>query len=140
MILQRFKFFFFEFLELISLIRLSYSSNNITISMTICVEVRIFSQFCLLHEMLHNFINLGVQLFYFIFFLDCHQLWISTFLKRWMLSFLSIYIYFALIVYSWLKFTLITKLFLFLFPYFSHEDMNFYISERHHCSNARARY
>jgi hypothetical protein len=33
--------------------------------MTICVEVRIFFQFCLLHEMLHN---LGVQLFYFILF------------------------------------------------------------------------
>jgi hypothetical protein len=33
--------------------------------MTICVEVRIFSQFCLLHEMLHN---LGVQLLYFISF------------------------------------------------------------------------
>jgi hypothetical protein len=40
--------------------------------MTIRVEVRIFSQFCLLHEMLHN---LGVQLLYFIlFFLNCHQL------------------------------------------------------------------
>jgi hypothetical protein len=36
--------------------------------MTICIEVRIFSQFYLLHEMLHN---LGVQLLYF-FFLDCH--------------------------------------------------------------------
>jgi hypothetical protein len=43
--------------------------------------------------MLHN---LGVQLLYFIFsfFLDCHQLWISTFFERWMLTFLSIYIYF----------------------------------------------
>jgi hypothetical protein len=39
-----------------------------------------------------------------------------------------------------LKFTLITKLFLFLFPYFSHEDINFYISERYHCNNAGARY
>jgi hypothetical protein len=57
-ILQRSRFFV-EFLELISLIGLSYSSNNVTsnnvtISMTICVEVKIFSQFCLLHEMLHN--------------------------------------------------------------------------------------
>jgi hypothetical protein len=57
-----------------------------------------------------------------------------------MLTFLLIYIYFALIIYSLLKFTLITKLFLFLFPYFSHDDMNFYISERYHRSNARARY
>jgi hypothetical protein len=57
-----------------------------------------------------------------------------------MLTFLSIYIYFVLIMYSRLKFTLITKLFLFLFPYFSHEDMNFYISERYHRSNERARY
>jgi hypothetical protein len=64
LILQQFRFFA-EFLELILLIRLSYLSNNITISMTICVEVRIFSQFCLLYEMLHN---LGVQLFYFAFF------------------------------------------------------------------------
>jgi hypothetical protein len=40
--------------------------------MIICVEVRIFSQFYLLHKMLYN---LGVQLLYFIlFFLDCHQL------------------------------------------------------------------
>jgi hypothetical protein len=40
--------------------------------MTIHVEVRIVSQFCLLHEMLHN---LGVQFLYFVFFfLDCHQL------------------------------------------------------------------
>jgi hypothetical protein len=38
--------------------------------MTIRVEVKNFSQFCLLHEMLHN---LGVQLLYF-FFLDYHQL------------------------------------------------------------------
>jgi hypothetical protein len=53
LILQRFKFFI-EFLELISLNGLSYSSNNITISMTICVEIRIFSQFYLLYEMLHN--------------------------------------------------------------------------------------
>jgi hypothetical protein len=44
LILQWFKFFV-EFLELISLIGLSYSSNNVTISMIICVEVRIFSQF-----------------------------------------------------------------------------------------------
>jgi DNA integrity scanning protein DisA with diadenylate cyclase activity len=64
MILQRFRFFI-EFLELISLIGLSYSSNNIIISMTICVEVRIFSQFYLLHEMLHN---LGIKLLYFVFF------------------------------------------------------------------------
>jgi hypothetical protein len=64
MILQRFRFFV-EFLELISLTGLSYSSNNITISMIICVEIRIFSQFCLLHEMLHNF---EVQLLYFISF------------------------------------------------------------------------
>jgi hypothetical protein len=42
LILQRSKYFV-EFLELISLIGLSYSSNNITISMTICVEVRILS-------------------------------------------------------------------------------------------------
>jgi hypothetical protein len=55
-----------------------------------------------------------------------------------MLTFLSIYIYFALIMYSWLKFTLITKLF--LFPYFLDEDMNFYISKRYHRSNARAIY
>jgi hypothetical protein len=53
LILQR-SDIFIEFLELITLIGLSYSSNNITISMTICVEVRIFSQFYLLHEMLHN--------------------------------------------------------------------------------------
>jgi hypothetical protein len=33
--------------------------------MTICVEIRIFSQFYLLHEMLHN---LGVQLLYFVSF------------------------------------------------------------------------
>jgi hypothetical protein len=40
--------------------------------MTICVEVRIVSQFCLLHKMLHN---LEVQLFYFILFLlNYHQL------------------------------------------------------------------
>jgi hypothetical protein len=51
-----------DFLELISLMWLSYSSNNVTISMTICVEVRIFSQFCLLYEILHN---LAVQLLYF---------------------------------------------------------------------------
>jgi hypothetical protein len=78
-----------QFLELISVIGLSYSSNNITISMIICVEVIILSQFWLLHEMLHN---LGVQLLYFIliFFLDCHQLWILTFLKFWMTIFLSI--------------------------------------------------
>jgi hypothetical protein len=56
--------FFIEFLELILLIGLSYSSNNLTIFMTIYIEVKIFSQFCLLHEMLHN---LGVQLLYFIF-------------------------------------------------------------------------
>jgi hypothetical protein len=54
LILQPFRFFVVEFLELISLIGLSYSSNNVTISMTICVEVRFFFQFCLLHEMLHN--------------------------------------------------------------------------------------
>jgi hypothetical protein len=53
LILQR-SDIFIEFLELITLIGLSYSSNNVTISMTICVEVRIFSQFYLLHEMLHN--------------------------------------------------------------------------------------
>jgi hypothetical protein len=41
LILQRFRFFI-KFLELISLIGLSYSSNNVTIFMTICVEVRIF--------------------------------------------------------------------------------------------------
>jgi hypothetical protein len=117
---------------------LSYLSNNATISMTICVEVRNFSQFCLLHEMLHN---LGVRLLYFVsFFLNCHQLWILILFKRWMLTFLSIYIYFTLIMCLWLKFTLITKLFLFLFPYFSHEDMNFYISERYHRSNARTKY
>jgi hypothetical protein len=46
--------FFVKFLELISVIGLSYSSNNIIISIAICVEVIIFSQFCLLHEMLHN--------------------------------------------------------------------------------------
>jgi hypothetical protein len=62
LILQRSRFFV-EFLELISLIGLNYLSNNVIISMTICVEVRIFSQFCLLHEVLHN---LGVQLLYFI--------------------------------------------------------------------------
>jgi hypothetical protein len=56
--------FFIEFLELILLIGLSYSLNNLTIFMTIYIEVKIFSQFCLLHEMLHN---LGVQLLYFIF-------------------------------------------------------------------------
>jgi hypothetical protein len=89
------------------------------------LKLEFFFQFCLLHEMLHN---LRVQLLYFTsFFLNYHQLWISTFLKRWMLTFLSVYIYFTLIMYSWLKFTLITKLFLFLFPYFSHEYMNFYI-------------
>jgi hypothetical protein len=33
--------------------------------MIICVKVRIFSRFCLLHEMLHN---LGVQLLYFLSF------------------------------------------------------------------------
>jgi hypothetical protein len=64
LILQWFRFFV-EFLELILLIGLSYSSNNITISMTICVEVKIFSQFYLLHEMLHS---LGAQLLYFISF------------------------------------------------------------------------
>jgi hypothetical protein len=64
LILQRYRFFI-EFLELISLIGLSYSSNNIIISMTICVEDRIFFHFYLLHEMLHN---LGVQLLYFISF------------------------------------------------------------------------
>jgi hypothetical protein len=53
LILQQFRFFI-EFLKLILFIRLSYSSNYVTISMIICVEVRIFSQFCLLHEMLHN--------------------------------------------------------------------------------------
>jgi hypothetical protein len=53
LILQRFRFFV-KFLELISVIRLSYSSNNAIISMTICVEVIIFSQFYLLHEMLYN--------------------------------------------------------------------------------------
>jgi hypothetical protein len=53
LILQRFKFFV-KFLELISTIGLSYSSNNIIISTVICVEVIIFSQFLLLHEMLHN--------------------------------------------------------------------------------------
>jgi hypothetical protein len=46
--------FFVGFIELILVIGLSYSSNNVTISMTICVEVIIFSQFRLLHEMLHN--------------------------------------------------------------------------------------
>jgi hypothetical protein len=46
--------FFIEFLELILFIGLSYSSNNVTIDMTICVEVIIFSQFLLLYEMLHN--------------------------------------------------------------------------------------
>jgi hypothetical protein len=56
---------FIEFLELMSFIRLSCSSNNVTISMTICVEVRILSQFYLLNEMLHN---LEVQLFYFVSF------------------------------------------------------------------------
>jgi hypothetical protein len=62
--------FFIKILNLISLIPLSYSSNNVIISMIICVEVRIFSQFYLLHEILHN---LEVQLLYFIlFFLDCH--------------------------------------------------------------------
>jgi hypothetical protein len=64
LILQWFRFFI-EFLKLISLIKLSHSLNNVTISITICVEVRIFSQFCLLHEMLHN---LKIQLFYFVFF------------------------------------------------------------------------
>jgi hypothetical protein len=64
LILQQSRFFV-EFVELISLIGLSYSSNNGTISMTICVEVRIFSQIYLLHEMLHN---LGVQLLYFVSF------------------------------------------------------------------------
>jgi hypothetical protein len=44
-----------------------------------------------------------------------------------MLTFLLIYIYFALIMYLWLKFILITKLFLFLFPYFLHKDMIFFI-------------
>jgi hypothetical protein len=36
--------------------------------------------------------NLGIKLLYFVlfFFLDCHQLWILTFLKFWMLIFLSI--------------------------------------------------
>jgi hypothetical protein len=33
--------------------------------MIICVEIKMFSEFCLLHQMLHN---LGVQLFYFISF------------------------------------------------------------------------
>jgi hypothetical protein len=33
---------------------LNYSPNNVTTSMTICVEVRIFFQFCLLQKMLHN--------------------------------------------------------------------------------------
>jgi hypothetical protein len=64
LIIQRSRFFV-EFLELISLIGLSYSSNNVTISMIICVEIKFFSQFCLLHEMLYN---LGVQLLYFISF------------------------------------------------------------------------
>jgi hypothetical protein len=57
LILQWFRFFV-EFLML-EFIRLSYSSNNVIISMTICAEFIIFSQFWLLHEMLHN---LGVQL------------------------------------------------------------------------------
>jgi hypothetical protein len=130
--------YFFKFLELISLIGLNYSSNNVTISMTICVEVRIFSQFYLLQEMLH--IRSTIVLLCFFFFLDCHQLCILTFVKCSMLTFLSIYIYFTLIMYSWLKFILIIKLSLFLFSYISHEDINFYISERYHCSNARARY
>jgi hypothetical protein len=42
LILQRFRFFV-KYLDLISLIGLSYSSNNITISIIICVEVRIIS-------------------------------------------------------------------------------------------------
>jgi hypothetical protein len=42
LILQRSRFFV-KYLDLISLIGLSYSSNNITISIIICVEVRIIS-------------------------------------------------------------------------------------------------
>jgi hypothetical protein len=44
LLLHRFRFFV-KFLDLISVIKLSYSSNNITISMIIYVEVIIFSQF-----------------------------------------------------------------------------------------------
>jgi hypothetical protein len=44
LILQRYRFFI-EFIELILVIGLSYSLNNVTISMTICVEIIVFSQF-----------------------------------------------------------------------------------------------
>jgi hypothetical protein len=44
LILKRSRFFV-EFLELISVIGLNYSLNNVSISMVICVEVIIFSQF-----------------------------------------------------------------------------------------------
>jgi hypothetical protein len=97
----------------------------VTISMTICIEVIIFSQFWLLHEILHN---LGVQLLYFIFFLDCHQLWILIFLKFWMSIFLSISCLFYIIMYSWLKFTLITKL-SFLFPFFLTWRYDFFLKD-----------
>jgi hypothetical protein len=53
LILQRSKFFV-EFLELISVIELSYSSNNVIIFMTIYVKIIIFSQFLLLYKILHN--------------------------------------------------------------------------------------
>jgi hypothetical protein len=44
LILQLSKFFV-KFLGLISAIRLSYSSNNVNISMVICIEIIILSQF-----------------------------------------------------------------------------------------------
>jgi hypothetical protein len=66
LILQRSRFFI-EFLELISLIELSYFIHQIMLLSLwpFVLKLKFFSQFYLLYDMLHN---LGVQLFYFILF------------------------------------------------------------------------